>query len=1037
MTMYKTWIKTLMGAIAAGALTVSCGDDTDVQKQWESKVIDSEFNEFFTEVFGDIDSEQDFRMVTQRTMNITNVGGDVNTTYTIYVCQGNPNYEDDAMALYQTTAQGQSAVSFKFDAPTGLSHLWVVRSAPNDQVASYVTVYKTAKSINLSLEDDETRAQVSETTVNELTNNLFDFSQVHDISDHTYKMSAPSTVLQDMSYDQSKASGFEFKAESGTFSNLNLYNYCQSFLQEGEDISQTTPCKIYVNGDVTIEPSCTFIFVEFYIPDGSTLTYKGADTKGVRFYVKEGGKLILNTNAINAQYESYPSEIVNEGEVVINGKENTTTEKVMTDTPCTVTFPLNDINDYTKAEATISEGFWGTVTLGNKLSFNQKSRTVKGFSDNIKFLEFKVNESTAKSFSSSEDYSSAVEMSFGYTGDCSFKPTKVTGNISRVGTDKGKIDILLRNKWGGSWDTTPLSLGTGIVPRRSDKTVEGDTESNGKNNYLADCSFSYDIDEDQLKGKNISLYIYVYEMDKDKIIALNNIVLFGIVTQEKTVTKETGDPTFAMSNYCNFYNAGTMTFNCPLTFNSADGNSSPNYFTNYSGATMTGQSVFIGGKGAQFANAGTMTLSSVLELSTGSGGGAQAINTGTMNLAGLSLNTGVTHFYNGGTTIVSGLTESTQSGNTWVNNGYYKTEKLNVNASNVTFYNYCQLIVTDEFYLHEATFNNMSSSYVQASKMDMGNFTFNLWDNAVLYVTDLLSIPEGKGSGSDNGFHGLGSEYALVAAKQVDVLASSSKNIQFLGKVKYAWNSFRYLDENDNELTETQADALAADSYKHIFYADETAQSVSYSELSIKKPDSDECGASEWSHGGGPDPQAYTYTLAYEDLGTKDDFDFNDIVLRVSHTGGTTEGTVQFVAAGGTLKISIAYDGETLFSHTDGVMYATGGSEGNYSISNLPGVKTATIAMKDDFSWTDDNCLSKFTLNVKNDGGDFVKAIPATTQAGYAPQCLVIPSGTWKWPTGRTSIKDAYPQFSAWVADKEANTTWYNYPASGKVYTGN
>ncbi len=798
-----------MGAIAAGALTVSCGDDTDVQKQWESKVIDSEFNEFFTEVFGDIDSEQDFRMVTQRTMNITNVGGDVNTTYTIYVCQGNPNYEDDAMALYQTTAQGQSAVSFKFDAPTGLSHLWVVRSAPNDQVASYVTVYKTAKSINLSLEDDETRAQVSETTVNELTNNLFDFSQVHDsISGHTYTMSAPSTVLQDMYYDQSKASGFEFKAESGTFSKLDLYNYRQS---------QTTPCKIYVNGDVTIKSSCTFFFVEFYIPDGSTLTYNGANIQGVRFYVKEGGKLILNTDAINAQYESYPSEIVNEGEVIVNGANST----------------------------------------------------------------------------------------------------------------------------------------------------------------------------------------------------------------------------FQMSNYCNFYNAGTMTFNCPLRFNPADGNSSPNYFTNYSGATMTGQSVFIGGKGAQFANAGTMTLSSVLELSTGSGGGAQAINTGTMNLAGLSLNAGVTHFYNGGTTIVSGLTESTQRGNTWVNNGYYKTEKLNVDAYNGTFYNYCQLMVSDEFYLHEATFNNMSSSYVQASKMDMGNFTFNLWDNAVLYVTDLLSIPKGKGSGSDNGFHGLGNEYALVAAKQVDVLASSSKNIQFLDKVNYAWNSFRYLDENGNELTETQADALAADSYKHIFYADETAQSVSYSELSIKKPDSDKCGASEWSHGGGTQPQAYTYTLAYEDLGTKDDFDFNDIVLRVSHTGGTTEGTVQFVAAGGTLKISIAYDGATLFSHTDGVMYATGGTEGNYSISKMPGTKTATIVMDDDFSWTDDNCLSKFTLNVKNDGGDFVKAIPATTQAGYAPQCLVIPSGTWKWPTGRTSIKDAYPQFSAWVADKEANTTWYNYPASGKVYTGN
>ena len=1033
--MNKSLVKTLFASVAAISLMVSCGEERDLQKLWESKVVDSEFNEYFTETFGEVASDQDFHMVSQRTMNIANIGGDINTEYTVYVCQGNPHYEGDAMALYQTTAQGQSALSITFDMPIGLDHVWIVRSAPEDQVASYVTVSQTVKEINVSLESEETKAQVNEATVNEVTNNLFDFSYVHsNIDGHIYTMSAPSTALENKYYEPATRVGYEFRADAGTYNQLNLNNYS---IQGYSDRATSPACTIYIAGDVTIEASCNFYYIDFYIPSGSTLTYNGSTIEGgVQFHVKKGGKLILNVENLNGANSSWPSGIVNEGEVIINGATKTTEHDETTITSCTVTFPLDDAyavpatwTAYTAASSSSADftSAYVNLTQNTNLSKIEKATTVTELSDN--FVGFKATEKVSTSFANnSSHFDNSIELALNFSG-ASFKPTNVTANVARGGTDNGKLDLYMSR---GTWDT-PTALATGLVPQRYNRTLEKDTLRNNPN--FCGTSISYDVPESVTAGDWISLYLYPYELGAGKEMYFNNVVISGILTKTTKVVDGTYNK-FYMSNYCNFYNAGTMTINCDMEFNPADGNEICDFFTNYDGATLTAQTITIGGEGAKFGNAGTMNLSGDLILQTGAGGGAQTVNIGTLTAANLDLHAGVSHFYNGGSTVISGLTQSTQAGNTWVNNGYYKTEDLMINASNSTFYNYCQLIVTDEFYLHDAAFNNMPSSYAQAKYMNAGNFAAYLYDNSVLYITDLLHIDQGKGAGGDNQFQGQGTEYALVAARQMDVLTSSSKNIQFLGNVEYAWKTFRYLDADGNELTEAQANEKAGDGEKIIFYADETAKNVYYDELTIKTPDPEDCGSTEWNPGGGPTPSAFTYTLAYEDLGSKDDFDFNDIVLRVTHTGGTNVGTVQLVAAGGTLKISIAYDGETLFSHNDGVMYGTGGAESSYAISQMPGVKEATITMSDDFSWADDDCLNMFTLNVRNDGGEFEKAISATTQAGYAPQCLVIPNGTWQWPTGRTSIRDAYPDFSAWVANKKVNTSWYNNPASGKVYTG-
>ena len=58
------------------------------------------------------------------------------------------------------------------------------------------------------------------------------------------------------------------------------------------------------------------------------------------------------------------------------------------------------------------------------------------------------------------------------------------------------------------------------------------------------------------------------------------------------------------------------------------------------------------------------------------------------------------------------------------------------------------------------------------------------------------------------------------------------------------------------------------------------------------------------------DPKQYIY-FAFEDLGKSDDFDFNDVVVRVSYPDANRKSTVELCAIGGTLQQWV-YCGETL-----------------------------------------------------------------------------------------------------------------------------
>lgn len=180
-----------------------------------------------------------------------------------------------------------------------------------------------------------------------------------------------------------------------------------------------------------------------------------------------------------------------------------------------------------------------------------------------------------------------------------------------------------------------------------------------------------------------------------------------------------------------------------------------------------------------------------------------------------------------------------------------------------------------------------------------------------------------------------------------------------------------------------------------------------------------------------PKPVGNPWILACEDLGSTDDFDFNDIVFSVSHVSGETTATVTPLAAGGTLPAYICFGSLEL-----GEIHTLLGGSSTTEFINTTGSKgtagePVTINVDKDFSMTGNN-MGGFSVKViTKDNSEATVRITAPGQ-GTAPQMICVP-GEWAWPTERTNISDAYPAFGEWGANYATNKDWYKKPNGGVV----
>lgn len=238
--------------------------------------------------------------------------------------------------------------------------------------------------------------------------------------------------------------------------------------------------------------------------------------------------------------------------------------------------------------------------------------------------------------------------------------------------------------------------------------------------------------------------------------------------------------------------------------------------------------------------------------------------------------------------------------------------------------------------------------------------------------------------------------------------------------------------------------------------------------------------------------EQFQWIIAAEDLGTTDDFDFNDIVVGISTLSevyGSTPYTrlnLTALAAGGTLDLylhlnpgsnkkiygDISSDGTyTLLPHgvTDVANAEWHKWFGNYSKSTMINTEATGGA----WSTTRSSCqvliegsfsISEYSLAEDNgniqgfyitvEGCDLANIDPTgetswtlkgKSSEGAAPQMFLIldkgnETGTtgWKWPKERGHIRDAYdsdkttsgPSFSDWASNghNDLYKTWHQYP---------
>ena len=185
-----------------------------------------------------------------------------------------------------------------------------------------------------------------------------------------------------------------------------------------------------------------------------------------------------------------------------------------------------------------------------------------------------------------------------------------------------------------------------------------------------------------------------------------------------------------------------------------------------------------------------------------------------------------------------------------------------------------------------------------------------------------------------------------------------------------------------------------------------------------------------------PKPEPKEWILACEDLGNNDDYDFNDVVLKLSHVDGTDELNVTPLACGGVLN-SYVYFGGRGIEHMWGEIHdllgvprgAMAGVGLGYQDIDFSKVETRTFKVPE--NWLASESFSDFTIFTENEGathvneGVWIEAIsaPGGEHELSAPQMLLLPA-EWRWPIERRHITHAYPMFTGWVGKPGENSGW-------------
>lgn len=442
-----------------------------------------------------------------------------------------------------------------------------------------------------------------------------------------------------------------------------------------------------------------------------------------------------------------------------------------------------------------------------------------------------------------------------------------------------------------------------------------------------------------------------------------------------------------------------------------------------------------------FYNQSTTTVSGDLNITNGH---AVIINEGTLtapnlNVAGSGMfwnkEGGITNITNAAKT--SGTTTVNSNNAVWINDGQYNTVNYDYTAGSVNVWNNCKLTVYNKFYI------NLGQNSTSAFKMDGGssaiikefvmdaNSRVIMGGNSIIKVTEKTVMNNTAQSFEDAGIIGpqSGDLYAVLQSPVIEKGSdNNSKYVCYNGNVYIATDShFAQKDEEtNNPMYRIKGNASIANG--------QTAAPYTI-------PANGKCSDGYNGGGGGGDDSVEYYYYAFEDLGAIGDFDFNDVVLRVSSPVNNVC-TVDLMAAGGTLKTKVVYGDQTLCNEVHEAFEVELGG-GNFDMVNTGYTEREFVSLGTvTFAEGADMANLPFGIVVTGNDGSTVKVTrEVEDHKGTAPLMIVVSgypegedAGKWFWAKERVNISVAYPEFGAWGANVEENQDWYLNYADGSVW---
>ena len=180
-----------------------------------------------------------------------------------------------------------------------------------------------------------------------------------------------------------------------------------------------------------------------------------------------------------------------------------------------------------------------------------------------------------------------------------------------------------------------------------------------------------------------------------------------------------------------------------------------------------------------------------------------------------------------------------------------------------------------------------------------------------------------------------------------------------------------------------------------------------------------------------------SWTLAFENAGMDNDFDFNDVVLKVTPDTKNGKAEVKLLATGAQRKTEVYFKGTFL-----GEVHELFGVSTDTFVNTTSNTATKKAVTLPSIDWPQNTTMEQqrmnFSLKVYNDDGKVDREFSMNDLLNdmTSPQALCV-AGDWKWPKERINVYVAYPLIGKWGVNfnNQEYSNWYSQPKADAVVT--